>query len=240
MEKTDNMTDARDTLEFRDVVLRATSGLTMAISGVSLKVCAGELCVIAVKGHEHGIANPLFDLAEGMTSPDEGSVVFMGQNWQDMRPSEQSKMRGRIGRAFETQGWISNLSVRENIRLAQRHHTRRSDEDMDQEIKRLCRSAGLDAEPEQRPEFADKSELQKSQWIRAFLGNPVLVLLEHPDAGVPAESVERLVGMTDEALGRGAAVVWMTPVEKVRSNKRLADSKRLYLSDGKFVSVMED
>ena len=40
---------------------------------------------------------------------------------------QQGTMRGHIGRVFVTPGWVSNLTVRENILLAQRHHTQRPD-----------------------------------------------------------------------------------------------------------------
>lgn len=234
------MAESMKILELRDVVLRALSGLSLAISDVSLIIRAGESCVISVKDREHGIGNPLFDLAQGVTEPDEGLISFMGRDWRDMTPTDQSKMRGRIGRVFETQGWISNLSVRENISLSQRHHTKRSEDEIAQEVEHLCSLAGLDAELEQRPEYAARGELQKSQWVRAFLGSPVLVLLEHPEVGVPPESVERLISMTGEAIHRGAAVVWMTSEQTVLSNKQFTGSQRLSLSDGKLISARED
>jgi phospholipid/cholesterol/gamma-HCH transport system ATP-binding protein len=234
------VSDAKEVLNFNNVILKPASGLAMALSGASVRVCAGEILVIGVDGQSHGVGNPLFDLAEGLLDPDDGSVSFEGRDWRAMSPDGQSKVRARIGRVFESLGWISSLSLYENITLSQRHHTRRPDEQIASEVMDLARMAGVAADLNQRPEYTGRSELQKCQWVRAFAGSPALVLLEHPEAGVPAENVVWLIDMTRSALDRGAAVVWVTSDQRQLHDKHIPGARRQSLRDGKLVSLTED
>jgi phospholipid/cholesterol/gamma-HCH transport system ATP-binding protein len=229
-----------EVLNFNNVVLKPTSGLTMALSGASVRICAGEILMIGVDGQGHGVSNPLFDLAEGLLDPDEGSVMFEGCDWRTMSPGAQSKARVRIGRVFDSLGWISSLSLYENITLSQRHHTRRPDGQIAAEILDLARAAGVGADLNQRPEYTGRSELQKCQWVRAFAGSPALVLLEQPETGVPAEGVKWLIDMTRGALDRGAAVVWLTSDQRLLQDKYMSGARRQSLRNGTLVSLTED
>jgi phospholipid/cholesterol/gamma-HCH transport system ATP-binding protein len=240
LSEVDAVSDANEVLNFNNVVLKPASGLVMALSGASVRICAGEILIIGVDGQDHGVSNPLFDLAEGMVDPDEGSVTFEGRDWRAMSPGAQSKARTRIGRVFESLGWISSLSLYENITLSQRHHTRRPNEQIASEVMDLARVAGVAADLNQRPEYTSRSELQKCQWVRAFAGSPALVLLEQPETGVPAESVEWLIDMTRGALDRGAAVVWLTSDRQQLQDKYMFGAKRQSLRNGKLVSLTED
>jgi phospholipid/cholesterol/gamma-HCH transport system ATP-binding protein len=226
--------EAECVLEFCDVASEPGSGHVMGLSGADMRVGRGEIALVSIEGH--GVSVPLFDLAEGLLAPDKGVVKFLGKQWQDMSLSQQAGMRGLIGRTFETHGWISNMSVYDNISLSQRHHTHRAEADIRQEAERLARAAGLEDIPEQRPELAARRDLQKCQWVRAFLGNPALVLLEHPEAGVTTEDLPGLLEMTEEALEHGAAVMWLTTDERIRQNKLVRRAVRYAVSDGKIIS----
>ena len=84
--------------------------------------------------------------------------------------------RGKIGRLFEDEGWISDLDVDENIVLAQRHHTQRTDHDVLEEALQLARMFGLPGLPRGRPGQMRRWDLRKAACIRAFLGQPTLTL----------------------------------------------------------------
>jgi phospholipid/cholesterol/gamma-HCH transport system ATP-binding protein len=226
--------EAEYILEFCDVASEPGAGLVMGISGASIRVGRGEIALVSVEAH--GASVPLFDLAEGLLPPDKGIVKFLGKQWQDLGISQQAGMRGLIGRTFETHGWISNLSVYDNISLSQRHHTHRAEAGIRQQAEHLARAAGLEDIPEQRPELVGRRELQKCQWVRAFLGNPALVLLEHPETGVKAEDLARLLAMTEEAVGHGVAVMWLTTDERVRENELLRRAAKYAVLEGKIIS----
>ena len=109
-------------------------------------------------------------------------MKFEDTDWEEMAADAAAAARGRIGRVFEVRGWISNLDVDENITLAQRHHTSRPLGEIEAEALALAQQFGLADLPRLRPAMLRAGELRRAAWIRALLGAPTLILLEHPRA----------------------------------------------------------
>ena len=174
---------------------------------VSLTLKRGDLLLIRTEnGHPH---SPLADVVSGLVEPAEGRVLFAGEDWRRMTPPRAAACRGRIGRVFETGGWINNLDVDENITLAQRHHTLRPVAELYVEAERWARCFGLPEVPRMRAALLKRSELRRAEWIRALMGPPALLLLEQPGRNVPAEFLAGLAAAVQEVRATGSAVIWL-------------------------------
>jgi len=166
----------------------------------------GELLLVRLERENERL--PLADATEGLVQPIQGSVEFLGENWQRMSPDHAAAQRGKIGRLFEDEGWISDLGVDDNIMLAQRHHTSRSEKDIIEEALKLARVFGLPGLPRGRPGSMRRWDLRKAACIRAFLGQPSFIILEQPVHGVYADLMAPLLNAAQSARRRGAAVLW--------------------------------
>lgn len=186
------------------------------LSDVSFTIDAGSLLIIRPLPHTGACALP--DLCEGLLRPDSGCVRFMGQDWQNMPSRQQDSMRGQIGRVFYRPGFVSNLSVLNNVVLAQLHHTSRSSVDIMKEANELAGIAGMNALPEGRPAWCKRQDLRRAEWVRAFLGAPALALLERPEEGVNPEYVQHLVAIIKRALEFGSAVLVITENQTIWSS----------------------
>jgi phospholipid/cholesterol/gamma-HCH transport system ATP-binding protein len=169
---------------------------------------------------------PLADAAEGLVTPVQGTVTFLGEDWQTMTPDRAAAQRGKIGRVFEGESWLSSLNVDQNITLAQRHHTRRPVKEIEREATQLCRVFGLAGLPHGRPSNARWQDLQKAACARAFLGEPILILLEDPTVGIYADVIAPLIDTVRQARHRGAAVLWTTNELQVWNNPALGATAR--------------
>src|SRR5688500_17693720 len=130
------------------------------IWNVTLRLGPGELALVRLeRGHPR---LPLADAAEGLVEPAEGSASFLGKDWRSVSPDESSALRGRIGRVFDGQAWVSNLDVDENVVLAQHHHTRRKPAEVADEAAKLARQFGLPGLPSGRPTFTRAPDLQRA------------------------------------------------------------------------------
>lgn len=176
---------------------------------------AGRGCLLLVKVETGNEYLPLADAAEGLIAPDTGIIRWQGREWNHLKPRAELHARSLIGRVFEKQGWISNLNVAENITLSQRHHTERPENDIMTEADSLARYFGLPEAPRRRPAFVPERELRIAEWIRAFIGSPLLFLLERPEAGVPDDNLPKLIDAVQSAGRRGAAVIWQTDRDAV-------------------------
>jgi len=201
------MTFVTPILEFDCVSLRKVAHGQAEMHGVSFRLMPGDLARVQLEPGNEQL--PLADAAEGLIEPDEGSVAFMGERWPEMTPDRELALRARIGRVFYGHGWISNLNVLENLILAQRHHTSRPDPEIMAEAQDLARSFGLREVPAGRPALVLQRDLRRAEWIRAFLGQPALILLERPMFGVAMEHRPKLIRAVEDGRTRGAAVLWI-------------------------------
>jgi len=211
-------------LSFEDVTIESGPLHETGMWNISFALQPGELLLVRVEP-EHARL-PLADAAVGVAVPTQGRVAFLGEDWQAMSADHAAAQRGRTGRVFDDGGWVNNLNVDENIVLAQRHHTARSEEEILDEALDLARLFGLPGLPRGRPGSTRRLDLQKAACVRAFLGHPQLVLLERPTRGVYADLIAPLVNVVQAARRRGAAVLWTTDDQQVWSNRGLRATTR--------------
>lgn len=222
-------------LRFDDSVFTDTTGDAAKSDEVSLSVCGGDLVLIRLDRLEQtaGFA----DACAGIIKPRSGSVKFLGRNWQDLPPDQANALRGRIGRVFKTGNWINHLSLLDNMLLPQRHHTRRSTRQLCEEAGKLADQFGLPGIPLGLPGDLTAAELQRAACVRAFMGRPLLILLEEPTSGIFLEIISALMDAVREARDRGAAVIWLTRKGLIWNDQTLPVTRRYRLVAEKLMEV---
>jgi phospholipid/cholesterol/gamma-HCH transport system ATP-binding protein len=211
-------------LEFRNVTVGSGSHYETGLWQVSLALNPGDLLLVRIERENERL--PLADATEGLVPPAQGTVSFLGDNWQNLSADRAASQRGKIGRLFEDEGWISDIDVNENIMLAQCHHTRRSENDIIDEALKLSRMFGLPGLPRGRPDSMRRWDLRKAACIRAFMGQPTLIILEQPVRGVYADFMAPLLSAVQSARTRGAAILWTVTDPQVWNNRAVRATTR--------------
>ncbi len=148
------------------------------------------------------------DVILGLQAPSEGHIKVAERAWEERSLRDQDALRGLIRCVCHNNVWISNLDIAENITLSERHHTRRATADIMRETETWAHRLGLPGVPEGRPAYAARRVLRQAQWIQAFLGSPLLLLLAVAAAEDGSTDPERLGQAIDEKRDQGVAVVW--------------------------------
>lgn len=211
-------------LEFRSATLMAEWPAYRTLRHIELRLGAGDLAMVHVESDDAPL--PLAPAAQGLIEPTRGSVLFQGHAWNDEDPWLEGRLRARIGRVFESWGWVSNLSVLENVTLSQRHHTRRPESDIEAEADLWAQRFGLPQTPRGRPANLPPDTLRRAEWVRAWLARPRLLLLEHPTRGAPPESFEALSAAVRDVRQGGAAVLWIVSDDRAWRDTELRPSSR--------------
>lgn len=211
-------------LEVSNVAIEQQPPYETGLWSISLTLQPGALLLVLLETEHERI--PLADAAEGLVTPSEGSVKCFGEDWQTMSADRAAEQRGRIGRVFDDEGWFSDLDVTQNILLSQRHHTRRSDDEILDEALGLSRLFGLPGLPRSHPSKVRRLDLRKAACVRAFLGQPTLILLERPARGAYADLIAPLINAVQSARRRGTAVLWTMADLKAWNNPGLRASGR--------------
>ncbi len=193
-------------LNFAGLTVASSSQYETGLSDASFTLTPGDLLLVQIERENERL--PLADAAQGLLHGDRGTVSFLGDDWQQLGVDQAAAQRGKIGRLFDDEGWISDLDVDENILLAQLHHTNRSEAEIMEEALTLARVFGLPGLPRGRPDKVRRWDLRKAACIRAFLGRPTLIIIEQPVRGVYADFMAPLLNAVQSARRRAAAVLW--------------------------------
>jgi phospholipid/cholesterol/gamma-HCH transport system ATP-binding protein len=202
---------------------------------IALTVMPGELVLIDAR--ESTQVQWLADLCCGLVPLAAGSVRFLGRDWARVPPVFAAALRGRIGRIFSDGGWIGFLDIAANILLPQLHHTRRDRRRLHDEATMLAAAFGLPGLPLDRPAELAPQDLARAACVRAFLGEPSLLLLESPVGGRFADLLMPLLNAVAAARSRGAAVVWLSRSDLVWRDQSIPADQRWRLGDHRLMPV---
>ncbi|WP_426192781.1 ABC transporter ATP-binding protein [Massilia sp. DWR3-1-1] len=174
-------------LELKNVSVRF-GGLT-AVNDVSLTIASND--VIGLVGSNGAGKTTLFNAISGLVQPTSGSIVFGGRDMLGAPMYQRARMG--IGRTFQVPQPMHELTVRENLLVAQRFGTgrvdaRRLDEIL--EFTSLTAKAGRDAATE-----LALTELKALEVAKALATDPQLLLLDEVLAGLETTGKRRFMGM---------------------------------------------
>ena len=228
--------DHRSILRFEKVKVfteqRGGSGETIDLK---MNLFGGDLALINLEHPRFG--SILADACCGLHQAAEGSIFFLGKDWSALPSDTANALRGRIGRVFTFGNWINRLTLLENILLPQLHHTRRKFAALRDEAVRLAEQFGLPGLPMGLPDDVMRTDHQRAACIRAFLGQPALILLEEPTFGVYPEILPPLIHAIRNACDRGSGVIWLTLEDHVWNDPLLPATHRYRLTARKLMEV---
>jgi phospholipid/cholesterol/gamma-HCH transport system ATP-binding protein len=227
--------ERRNILRFENVKLVAEREGVGETIDLKMNLFGGDLALVSIERPRLG--SLLADACCGLHLAAEGSIHFLDKNWSMLPPDTANALRGRIGRVFGFGNWINRLTLLDNILLPQLHHTRRKIVELQDEARNLAAQFGLPGLPTGLPEESMRADTQRAACIRAFLGQPSLILLEEPTFGVYPEILSPLINAAREALDRGCGVIWLTLENRVWNDPILPATRRFRLTARKLMEV---
>ncbi|MDE0006646.1 MAG: ATP-binding cassette domain-containing protein [Rhodospirillaceae bacterium] len=194
-----------------------THGLTMrfggvvAANGVDFNLRARELrCLIGPNGAGK---STFFKCITGLQSPTEGEVYMRGIETTGWMPHQVASLG--VGIKTQTPNVLDSLSVRENIWLAaRRFHGLRESDRRTQEIIELLALGAIAGDCLGQLAHGER---QRVELGLVAVGDPWLILLDEPAAGLGAEDVERLVGIVHELNRQAALIIVEHDMQFIRS-----------------------
>ncbi len=138
-----------------------------------------------------------------------GRVLFEGVSWEYRSTYGLLACRGRIGWVLSQPAWVNNLNVLENVLLRQLHHTTIPRKQLLAEAQELAYAVDLPEVPAGRMGAMEISKLRRAEWVRAFLGNPRLVMLHRAFNGIEHSHRDALTEIVRRGLKRGTAILWL-------------------------------
>ena len=163
--------EATAAIELHDV--HRTFGAVRAVDGIDLRLELGE--VAALLGPNGAGKTTTIDMILGLGQPDQGTVSVLG-----MSPAA-AVSRGLVAAVLQTGGLLTDLTVRETLRLTASvyAHSRPVDE--------VLERAGIAGVANRLVGACSGGEQQRLRFALALLPDPGLMALDEPTAGMDVE-----------------------------------------------------
>jgi branched-chain amino acid transport system ATP-binding protein len=187
-------------------------GGVQAVAGVSFSLGVGDVC--AVIGPNGAGKTTLFNLLTGQLARDRGQILFRGEEIGGIAPHRI--WRRGISRTFQVPAAFRSLTVRENVQTALLSSAGRSRR-MVAEAARLVRGSadalleqvGLRRYADERCGTLSLGDLKRVELALALAGEPSLLLLDEPTAGMSvAERAGLMSLVTTIVRARGLTVLF--------------------------------
>lgn len=205
------------------------------LQGVDLDIFPGEILVI-VGGSGSG-KSTLLRLIIGAQQPDAGSVKLFGSDLGSMSHKQLDKARKKIGMLFQTGALFSSKTVRENVELPLREHTRLKRNVIDAIVKVKLEMVGMREHADKLPAELSGGMRKRAGFARALALDPEVLLCDEPSAGLdPVRTAElnQLICAVSKNMGATCVIVTHEMDSALKVGDRLA-----MLDLGRIIAVHE-
>ncbi|PWB60582.1 MAG: ABC transporter ATP-binding protein [Deltaproteobacteria bacterium] len=167
-----------------------------AVNGANLQVRAGE--IVAVIGPNGAGKTTLFHLITGHLTPDSGRILFKGREIAGLAPHRIC--RKGITRSFQVVNIFPRLTVFENVQIAVLSRERKTFRIFSpvegmaaEEVDRILSNVGLLEKRDVESDLLSHGDQKVLEIAVALGGNPELLILDEPTAGMAPEETERCI-----------------------------------------------
>ena len=200
-----------------------------AVDDVSLEIEKGEIvCLIGPSGSGK---STVLRCIHGLEKPEKGEVYIDGQLLDPSKPDYMT-LRRRMGFVFQHFHLFPNISVMDNLTLAQIQVMKKTKEEAEKTAADLLKRVGLLDKRDEYPSKLSGGQKQRVAIARALCINPEVMLFDEPTSALDPEMVVEVLDVMKELAHQGMTMVIVT--HEMGFAKEVA-TRMVFLEDGKIV-----
>lgn len=158
-------------------------GEHIVLNDFSLQVAKGEnLVVLGKSGSGKSV---LVKCIVGLMKPDQGSVVVLGKDIDDMEESELDGLRIKLGFLFQSNALFDGMSIRDNLEFTVVRHCKGiSQQELDELVAEVLHNVGLADTADMMPAELSGGMAKRIALARALILKPEIIFYDEPTAGL--------------------------------------------------------
>jgi ABC-2 type transport system ATP-binding protein len=202
--------------------LRKVYGDVIAVDGLDLEVLPGEC--FGLLGPNGAGKTTTIEICEGLTAPDAGEVLVLGQHWDHGRTA----LRERLGVSLQETQFSEKLTVRETLELFRSFYRR------PRPLEEVLKAVQLGEKRNGRVGHLSGGQKQRLALACALVADPELFFLDEPTTGLDPQSRRQLWDLIDGVKRAGRTVVITT--HYMEEAERLCDRVAI-VDHGKVIAL---
>ena len=201
----DNTDDAEPVIKVRN--LKKSFEEVTPIRDVNCDIHKGD--VISIIGPSGTGKSTLLFLLNHLMVPDEGSIVFEGQDTL-AKGYDHNKMRQKIGMVFQSFFLFSHLTIVENLMLAQTELLKRSRKEACERSMELLQTVGLADKALSLPGQLSGGQQQRVAIVRAMAMDPDILLFDEPTSALDPTMIGEVLAVIRKLAMNGMTMLIVT------------------------------
>ncbi len=183
-----------------------------ALSDISLTVGTGEMFFLI--GMSGAGKTTLLKLICNMETPSNGLIEIAGQNIHQLKGKKLSRLRQKIGVAYQDFKLLTDRTVAENIAIAMEVSYKKPPV-IAKRVKDLLSQLQLSDKHDTVTGELSRGEQQRVALARAVANSPTLILVDEPTGNLDATTTEKVMNLLKKCNNAGATIIIATHDESI-------------------------
>jgi len=180
---------------------------SLVLDNINLVINPGEF--VAITGHSGAGKTTLIKLIVAEEKPTDGSVYFESTEVGRLSQGDITKLRKRVGVAFQDYRLLPNKTAYENIAFAM-EAAGKTDEEIEADIPYVLGLVDLDDRMGHFPGELSGGERQRLAIARAIINEPELLIADEPTGNLDDAATEEVVQILKKIHDLGTTVLLTT------------------------------
>jgi phospholipid/cholesterol/gamma-HCH transport system ATP-binding protein len=213
-------------IQFENV--RLSFGRRQVFSDLSFSVDFREK--MAILGGSGEGKTTILKLIMGLIKPDSGRILVEGEDITAKSESELRDVRMKFSLIFQEGALFDSLNVKENVAFCLREYTKMSEEEIDEKVREMLRTVGVESALELMPEELSGGMHRRVSIARALaFCSPKMFLYDEPTTGLDPVNSYNICKLISGMGAGGAGLIIVT--HKVSDALKVA-KRFLFLYEG--------
>lgn len=209
-------------------------GPLKALDDVSLEVSKGE--IVCLLGPSGSGKSTLIRAINGLETPENGKIYFEGEEYDKKNAARYHQQRLKMGFVFQHFNLFPNMTVLENLTLAQIRVKKIDEKQAEETAMRYLTRVGLAEKRDEYPNKLSGGQKQRVAIARSLCMNPDIMLFDEPTSALDPEMVEEVLEVMQSLGKEGMTMIIVT--HEMGFARTVAD-RVVFLEDGHIVEENE-